>query len=62
MRVNKLEITSMTAHFGEPLGCDDRRTKDIPPPSTVIGILKVLFGEDIDDFIFGYTFASQAKF
>lgn len=62
MRVKKIRITSQTAHFGEFLGCDDRRTNDIPPPSTVIGILRVLFGEYIDNFAFGYTFTSQAKF
>lgn len=62
MNLKKLIITSQTAHFGEFLGCDNRRTNDLPPPSTVIGILRVLFGEDIDNFIFGYTFTSETKF
>ena len=62
MRIKKLKITSLTGHFGEVLGIDDRRTHDTPPPSTVIGIVRVLYGEDINNFVFGYTFKSEVKY
>lgn len=64
VEMKRIRITSQTGHFGEVLGIDDRLTQDIPPPSTILGILKVLFGEDIEDseFVFGYTFNSKSKY
>lgn len=62
MKTIKLKITSDTAHFGKVLGYDDRYTYLVPPPSTVFGILKVIYGEDIDDFRFGYIFESDGLF
>lgn len=62
--MQRIRITSQTGHFGEVLGIDDRLTHDTPPPSTIVGILKVLFGEEIEkeEFIFGHTFNSSIKF
>lgn len=62
--MKRLRITSQTGHFGEVLGIDDRVTHNTPPPSTVFGILKVLFGEEIEneEFTFGYTFNSALKY
>lgn len=62
--MKRIRITSPTGHFGEVLGIDNRLTHDTPPPSTVIGILKLLFGEEIEkeEFVFGYTFASAMKY
>ena len=62
MKIKKIILTSPSGHFGEVLGRDNRFTQDIPPPSTIIGILKVLYGQDIDHFTFGYTFESQGKY
>jgi len=55
-------ITSKTAHFKLPYSSKYQKTYNSPPISTVIGMLKVLFGEDIDNFIFGYTFRFDTKF
>lgn len=60
--MNRLTITSKTAHFKVPYTSKYQKTYDIPPISTVIGMLKVIFGEEIDDFIFGYTFEYESKF
>lgn len=62
MKFNKIKIVAPFAHFGVPLSSKIRTTHISPPPSTVIGILKVLFGEDIDNFKFGYTFKYDTKF
>ena len=62
MNIKKIKIESVTGHFGQVLGYDDRFTYEMPPPSTVIGILRVLFGDDIDNFKFGYLFESETKF
>lgn len=60
--MNKIKITSNIAHFKIPYASKYQKTYDIPPISTVIGMLKVLFGEDINDFKFGYTFDYVTKF
>ena len=62
MYLNKINIESTTGHFGKVLGYDDRATYDAPTPSTVIGMLKVIYGDDIDNFTFGYLFKSSLKF
>lgn len=64
MKLNKIKITSPIAHFGKPLGRDNRATYDAPPPSTILGILKVIYGEEIEkeNFVFGCTFKSKGKF
>lgn len=64
MKMKRIRITSQSGHFGKVLGIDDRLTHDTPPPSTVVGILKLLFGEEIEDeeFTFGHTFSSATKY
>lgn len=60
--LNKISITSQVAHFGKPYTSKYQRTYELPPPSTIIGILKVIFGEDINNFTFGYSFKYNSKF
>ncbi len=60
--MQRIVITSKTAHFKVPYTSKYQKTYDIPPISTVIGMLKVIFGEEIDDFVFGYTFEYESKF
>lgn len=64
MKINRIKITSQSGHFGKVLGIDDRVTHETPPPSTIIGILRVLFGEDVlsKEFVFGYIFNSSLKY
>ncbi|MFA7689132.1 MAG: CRISPR-associated protein Cas5 [Bacilli bacterium] len=61
MKFNKIKIIAPFAHFGVPLTSKKRNTYISPPPSTVLGILKVLFGETIDNFKFGYTFKYESQ-
>lgn len=60
--MQKIVVTSNMAHFKVPYASKYQKTYDIPPISTVIGMLKVIFGEEIDNFIFGYTFEYESKF
>lgn len=60
--MQKLTITSKTAHFKIPYASKYQKTYDIPPISTVIGMLRVIFGENINNFVFGYTFEYERKF
>ncbi len=62
MQLNKLIITSKTGHFGKILGYDDRYTYKVPTPSTIIGILKTIYNDNIDNFKFGYLFKSDLIF
>ncbi len=62
MKLQKICITSSSGHFGEVLGRDNRNTINLPPPSTIIGMLKVIYDNDIDDFVFGYLFSSLGKY
>ena len=62
MRIQRIPIISDLAHFHIPYSSKQQRTYMIPPPSTIIGIQKVMFGEDIDDFIFGYTIQHKGVF
>lgn len=54
MRLNKLIITGEEAHFKIPMRSKFQSTYKIPPISTVVGILKNIYGENIDDFKVGY--------
>lgn len=64
MKVKRLQITSREGHFGKALGYDDRETSKIPQPSTIMGMLRLIYGEDIleENFRFGYTFKSGGVF
>lgn len=56
MEIRKIKITADFAHFKKPFATKQQFTYDIPPISTVIGILQNLFNKEIKEFIFGYTF------
>lgn len=62
MRLNKLTLTSELAHFKNDRNGKNQNTYKSPPLSTIIGILKNIYGEDISDFIFGYTCEYEKKF
>ncbi|MCD3276685.1 CRISPR-associated protein Cas5 [Clostridium botulinum] len=55
MEFNKLTLTSSMAHFKDGINGKNQNTFRVPPISTIIGILKNIYGKDIKDFIFGYT-------
>ncbi|EGT3740315.1 CRISPR-associated protein Cas5, partial [Clostridioides difficile] len=50
------------AHFKIPMHSKIQRTYEIPPISTVVGILKNIYGEEIDDFILGYVIYHDGTF
>lgn len=52
--MNKLIITGNEAHFKIPMRSKIQNTYKIPPISTVIGILKNIYGQDINNFKVGY--------
>lgn len=62
MELKKILITSNNAHFKVPYNSKLQLTYEAPPISTVLGILRVIFGEDIDDFVFGYIFSYESKY
>lgn len=61
-KIKKLLITSNNAHFKIPYSSKLQLTYEVPPISTVLGILRVIYGEEIDNFIFGYTFNYEGKY
>lgn len=52
--MNKLIITGNEAHFKIPMRSKIQNTYKIPPISTVVGILKNIYGQDINNFKVGY--------
>ncbi len=62
MKIKRIPIISDLAHFHIPYSSKQQRTYMIPPPSTIIGIQKILFGHDIDNFVFGYTLEHSGIF
>lgn len=54
MKVKKLIITGSEAHFKIPMRSKFQNTYKIPPISTVVGMLKTIYNEDINDFKIGY--------
>lgn len=62
MKMNKIIINSQFAHFKIPYGSKVQCTYKIPPISTVIGILKNIYGNEIDNFVFGYTLENNGVF
>lgn len=61
MKLNKLTITGTFAHFKIPAYSKYQRSYEIPPISTVVGMLKNLYGDDISDFKLGYTINYKSK-
>lgn len=62
MKVKKITIRGELAHFKVPAKSKIQQTFDIPPISTVVGILQNLFGKDINDFNLGYIIKYDNKF
>lgn len=56
MKMKKIEIVADFAHFKKPFATKQQFTYNVPPISTIIGILQNLFNTNIKDFAFGYTF------
>lgn len=61
MKLNRITITGDLAHFKIPAKSKIQQTFDIPPISTVIGILQNIYGKDIDDFTLGYFIKFKNK-
>lgn len=61
MKIKKLNIKGTFAHFKIPAYSKYQRTYEIPPISTIVGILKNIYGEDISDFTLGYTINYKSK-
>lgn len=56
MKGIKITIVSAMAHFKNSRSAILQQTYKIPPISTVVGILKNIYGENIENFVFGYNF------
>lgn len=54
MKFKKLIITGTEAHFKIPMRSKFQNTYKIPPISTVVGMLKNIYGKDINNFKVGY--------
>lgn len=54
MELKKITCVSNLAHFKIPITSKVQRTYNIPHISTVSGIIKNIYGEDINNFILGY--------
>ena len=60
--MKRITIKSNLAHFKVPLTSKKMTCYPVPPPSTVLGMLKVIYGrEDINNFSFGYTIEHKGK-
>ena len=62
MECTKLTITSYMAHFKNSINGKNQNTFLSPPISTIVGILKNIYGDSVKDFIFGYTCEYKEKF
>lgn len=61
MKLNRITMKSELAHFKIPATGKIQQTYIIPPISTVVGILKNLYGEEINDFKLGYFVKHSGK-
>lgn len=61
MKINRIIIKGDFAHFKIPARAKIQQTYNIPPISTVVGILQNIYGADIDDFKVGYTIKYNKK-
>lgn len=62
IKLNEIILTADLAHFKNSTNGKNQDTFDNPPPSTIIGMLKNIYGEDIKDFVFGYICEFEDKF
>lgn len=61
MILNRITIKSQLAHFKIPATGKIQQTYIIPAISTVVGILKNIYGDEIDDFKLGYFIKHKGK-
>ncbi|MEG1410510.1 MAG: CRISPR-associated protein Cas5 [Terrisporobacter sp.] len=61
MKINRITIKADLAHFKIPARAKIQQTYEIPPISTVIGILQNIYGKEINDFILGYKINYKCK-
>lgn len=61
MKINRIIIKGDFAHFKVPASSKIQRTYSIPFVSTVYGILKNIYDENINDFKIGYTLQYKSK-
>lgn len=61
LKINRIVIKGNFAHFKIPARAKIQQTYDIPPISTVVGILQNIYGKEIDDFKVGYTIKYNRK-
>lgn len=61
MKGKLITIVADMAHFKNSRSAILQQTYKIPPISTVIGILKNIYGENIENFIFGYNFTYSSS-
>lgn len=59
--MKKIVIVGDRAHFKIPNSSKSQLTFDIPPISTVVGILQNIFGTTINNFMFGYKLEYKSK-
>lgn len=59
--MKRIEIVGEQAHFKIPNSSKIQRTYDIPPISTVIGMLQNIYNENINNFIVGYFIDYKVK-
>jgi len=59
MKLRKIHIVSDLAHFKKPFSTKTQETYSIPPVSTIIGIMKNLFDENINNYKVGYVFEAD---
>ncbi|MDK2584592.1 CRISPR-associated protein Cas5 [Romboutsia sedimentorum] len=61
MRLNRIIIKGGMGHFKVPMSGKIQQTYTIPPISTVVGILKNIYGDDIKNFALGYFIKHKGK-
>lgn len=55
MKFDENILTAPLAHFKSGINGKNQNTFRVAPVSTIVGLIKNIYGEDAEDFIFGYT-------
>lgn len=61
MFLTRISIRAPLAHFKIPARSKIQKTYEIPPISSVVGILQNFYGKDINNFKFGYFIKFDSK-
>ena len=61
LKLTRITIKGDFAHFKMPAKSKYQQTFEIPPVSTVVGILQNIYGKEINDFTLGYTIKFNQK-